>query len=232
MASKHPYTSGSNGIVQAIAHLRNSFPSNISADTLKKLGIASNNESYLINILKFIGVIDTEGKKTDKASAVFSKHGDDEFQPGFAEMVETAYSDLFSLHGSNAWGLATDKLVSFFRSSDQTSSIVGQRQATTFQTLAAIGGKADLAPPRASASPGTRKPTKPKAPGKEAKKASNPSVSIPPNGQEFGDIGIDNKRSGNGVGLTVRIEVNLPSGADQGTYDNIFKSIRENLING
>lgn len=234
MAAKHPYTSSSGGIVQAVAHLRNSFPANanIDAGTLKKLGIASNNESYLINILKFIGVIDTEGRKTEKASAVFSKHGDDEFQPGFAEMVETAYSDLFSLYGSNAWSLPTDKLVSFFRSSDQTSSIVGQRQATTFQTLAAVGGKAELAPPRAPASPGSRKQSKPKVPGKEAKNISNPTVSIPPIGQEIGDIGTGNKRNGNGVGLTVRIEVNLPSGADQGTYDNIFKSIRENLING
>jgi hypothetical protein len=34
------------------------------------------------------------------------------------------------------------------------------------------------------------------------------------------------------VGLTVRIEINLPPGGDQATYDAIFKSIRENLLNG
>jgi len=33
------------------------------------------------------------------------------------------------------------------------------------------------------------------------------------------------------VGLTVRIEVNLPADGDQDTYDKIFKSIRENLLN-
>lgn len=31
--------------------------------------------------------------------------------------------------------------------------------------------------------------------------------------------------------LTVRMEVNLPAGGDQETYDNIFKSIKENLLN-
>ncbi len=31
--------------------------------------------------------------------------------------------------------------------------------------------------------------------------------------------------------LTVRMEINLPSGADAETYDNIFKSIKENLLN-
>jgi hypothetical protein len=37
---------------------------------------------------------------------------------------------------------------------------------------------------------------------------------------------------GREVGLTVRIEVNLPAAADQETYDRIFRSIRENLLNG
>jgi hypothetical protein len=30
----------------------------------------------------------------------------------------------------------------------------------------------------------------------------------------------------------VRIEINLPADGDQETYDRIFKSIRENLLNG
>jgi hypothetical protein len=34
-----------------------------------------------------------------------------------------------------------------------------------------------------------------------------------------------------GVALTVRIEINLPASGDQETYDRIFKSIRENLLN-
>jgi hypothetical protein len=34
----------------------------------------------------------------------------------------------------------------------------------------------------------------------------------------------------NNLGLTVRIEINLPAGGDQDTYDRIFKSIRENLL--
>jgi hypothetical protein len=34
------------------------------------------------------------------------------------------------------------------------------------------------------------------------------------------------------LGLTVRIEINLPATGDQETYDKIFKSIRENLLNG
>ncbi|MDE2180489.1 MAG: hypothetical protein KGJ40_06545 [candidate division NC10 bacterium] len=34
------------------------------------------------------------------------------------------------------------------------------------------------------------------------------------------------------VGLTVRIEINLPAQGDQETHDRIFQSIKQNLLNG
>src|SRR5206468_121818 len=103
------------GLVQVVNHLRKSFPAEVSAETLKKLGIAPNNETYIINILRFLGVIDVDGKKTTKAASVFSKHDDGEFQKGFSELIESAYKDLFALHGKDTWTLAGDKLISFFR---------------------------------------------------------------------------------------------------------------------
>ena len=84
------------------------------------------------------------GKKTTKASSVFSKHGDQEFHDAFSEMIETAYADLFSLHGKESWNLSDDKLISFFRGADHTSAIVGQRQAGTFQALAGLCGHGEL----------------------------------------------------------------------------------------
>jgi hypothetical protein len=51
-----------------------------------------------------------------------------------------------------------------------------------------------------------------------------------------GKVKLNSSEGGGGsertFGLTVRIEINLPSSGDQDTYDKIFKSIRENLING
>lgn len=80
MADKHPYMSGSGGIVQTIAHLRRSFPAQVTAETLKKLGIASNNETYVLNILRFVEVLDQDGKKNAKAATVFNKHDDGNFK--------------------------------------------------------------------------------------------------------------------------------------------------------
>ena len=125
MADKHPYISGTGGIAGALNQFKKSLPNKVSADTLKKLGIAPNNESYVINIIRFIGVIDAEGNRTDEAEAAFSKHDAAEFHHAFGKMVKSGYSDLFGLHGDAAWTLDSDKLISFFRGSDKSSDLVG-----------------------------------------------------------------------------------------------------------
>jgi hypothetical protein len=227
MADKHPYMSGSAGLVQTTNHLRKSFPAQVAAETLKKLGIASNNETYVINILRFIKVLDDEGKKTTKANSVFTKHDDEEFQKGLAEMVEAAYSDLFALHGEQAWELAADKLISYFRSTDHTSAIVGQRQASTFQALAGLCGHGQ-APAQKTTAP-VRRTEKKLSARKPAKEDKPDFVSIP---EQAPIQKKHQQKDGRDVGLTVRIEINLPAAGDQETYDRIFKSIRENLLNG
>lgn len=226
MAVKHPYMSGAGGIVQAVSHLRRSFPAEVTADTLKKLGIASNNETYVINILRFVGVLDDSGKKNSTAAGVFNRHEDPEFQSGFAEMIKSAYADLFNLHGDDAWSLPTDKLISFFRNTDSTSALVGQRQASTFQALAALGGKTAV-----TARPSVLKVKKAAAAAKPSpKKSAAPEIQSTPPPGAIAPAGTSEKQLG--MALTVRVEINLPAGGDQDTYDRIFKSIRENLLNG
>ena len=219
MAEKHPYTSGSGGLVQAVNHLRKSFPAEVSAETLKKLGIAPNNETYIINIFRFVSVIDSDGKKTTKAASVFSKHDDAEFQKGFSELIESAYKELFALHGKGMWTLPSNKLISFFRGTDHTSAVVGQRQASTFQTLAGLSGYSEL-PAAKAAAPHAKKVKETAIKAKKAVDNGSAQVAVHPLAE-----------NGN-VCLTDRIEINLPAAGDQETYDRIFKSIRENLLRG
>ena len=221
MANTHPYISGAGNIAQMVAQLRRSFPSTINSETVKKLGIAPNNESYVINVLQFVGVIDPEGKKTPAAAKVFSHHKDEEFAKEFASLVEKAYSSLFELHGDNAWQLDNDELITFFRQSDQTSATIGGRQASTFRILAGLAGHGDV--PEA----------KPKRAAKAAK-LPRPTKMEPKNGQKTTQkekIQLEHEVKGS-FGLTVRVEVNLPADGTKETYDNIFKSIKENLLGG
>ena len=229
MADKHPYVQGSGALLQMVNHLRRSFPAvGVTADTLRKLGLAPNNESYVINTLRFIGIIDEEGKKTDAAGGVFNQHDDAAFQTAFAELVESAYADLFSLHGNDAWDLDLDALIQYFRSTDDTSAIVGRRQAATFLWLSTLSGHAET--PQAKASPAKRAQAERNVP-KKVPKGKSAGITIqqeePDSEPKAGGGGV----RGRDVGLTVRVEINLPADGDQETYDRIFKSIRENLLN-
>jgi hypothetical protein len=63
MADKHPYTPAQGMIGLTINQFRKSFPQSVTSETLKKLGIAPNNESRVINVLKFLGYLDQDGSK-------------------------------------------------------------------------------------------------------------------------------------------------------------------------
>lgn len=218
MAERHPYAPAPGGISAAINQFRRSMPEIVNAETLKALGIAPKNESYVINVLRFIGAIDKDGRQTDEATTVFSHHNDEDFQKAFAELVKAAYSDLFALHKDATWDLNTDKLISFFRSKDKTTDLVGQRQAMTFQLLAGFAGHGT------TPAPTTTKPSAKSKPAKQPKATKTDKEE----GQRQQKINSGTQRD---VGLTVRIEVNLPAAGDQDTYDKIFRSIRENLLN-
>jgi len=225
MANSHPYISGSSNITSMIEHLRKSFPTTVDSETVKKLGLAPKNESYVINALQFVGIIDDENKKTPEAGKVFVLHKDEEFTSSFGKMVESAYHALFELHGDNSWNLPKDDLITFFRQSDQTSDAIGGRQARTFQVFAALSGHGEV----------LQKKAKPTAANKTHAKASTPKqkkTSIPnsqatkPKQGDRNNVGL----STSDFGLSVKVEINLPSDASAETYDNIFKSIRKNLI--
>lgn len=227
MADKHPYVSGTGVLVQVLDHLKKSFPAHLNAEVLKKLGFAPKNESYIINTARFLKLIDDKGARTDKAQKTFTLHDEGSFQKAFSEIVKSAYSDLFSLHGDGAWSLDDSKLITFFRQTNQSSQLVGSRQAGAFKALATYAGQVD---PAASQKVKTSKrDTKQSSPKKPKATSKGAEVSIPQTVHTNAGTPAPGKRD---VGLTVRIEINLPATGDQETYDKIFKSIRENLLNG
>ena len=216
-----PFTKGS-PIVRTNSPEKNPF------HPLKKLAIGPNNEGVLLNVLRFVGIIDENGKKTDAAAKVFTLHDDAAFQKALSQLVKPGYSELFDLHGDKAWDLDTDSLITFFRQHDQTSAITGKRQAVTFEALSSLCGHGEMPEVRGSGKAKAKSP-KPKAPVKKSSKREKPKVEL---GTSTGSSSDPQGSSGNNVGLTVRIEVNLPSDGDQETYDRIFRSIKENLLNG
>lgn len=225
MKESHPYISGAGNMVKVTSQFRKNFPATVNAETLKKLSIASNNESYVLYTLKYLRLLDEKGKKSQLAIDVFSKHNDVEFRNAFAEIVKVAYSDLFSLYAEESWELGGDQLISFFRSSDKTSEAIGQRQSSTFQALASISGKRKMVDDKGSTVSKPANKANKIAKSIKSKKSGDSTQEPVPN------LEAKQAQLGTNVGLTVRVEVNLPESASQETYDYIFKSIRTNLLN-
>ncbi|MCE5271563.1 DUF5343 domain-containing protein [bacterium] len=224
MSDKHPYIVAQGNLIPVIIHFRKTFPSPVDANTLKKVGFAPKNESSILNLLKFLSVIDETGSKTERGAKIFNLHNDDDFQREFGSLVQESYKDLFDLYGDNAWTLDKNALITFFRQTDQTTALTGERQAIAFQTLAYFAGKGEIKTARSADASEKKRP--------KNRKLSN-ELQTPPNTSKV------KRKEGQGgnngdipVGLTVRIEINLPANAEQDSYDRIFRSIKEHLLNG
>lgn len=203
-----------------IEKLRKAFPSTVTSQTVKQHNLAKNNESHVINALQFIGLIDEQGKPVDEKKEIFLIQKDEDFQEAFSKLIENSYSKLFDLHGDAAWSLNDIELLSFFRATDKTSEIIGKRQAKVFQMFAALSGKSE--PPA----------TRPRTTSANSKNSSKPKSAKPSSSKEADTSQkTDSNSPFDHLGMSIKIEVNLPSDASKETYDNIFKSIRENLIN-
>jgi hypothetical protein len=224
----YPYTSGQGAVAQTIAQLRKGFPPKVDAGYLQRFGIASANESYIISILRFLELIDEDGGQRDENIDFFFRD-DEAFKQGFEKRLRDAYAQLFDEMGDDALTAEKDSLTHWFRAADKTSALVGQRQASTFQTLAALAGHGDV--------PASRAPSRATKPESSARKpkantrttsnaAARQTLSPQPSKRTPGS----DAANGSDVGLTVRIEVNLPPGGDANTYDAIFASIKKHLM--
>lgn len=230
MAIKYPYLTSPGYVTSALTHFRKLFPAKVNAETLQKLGLAVNSESHLINLLRFLNLIDVEGNRTDTAKKVFSNHNDGDFQNAFSDVVAQAYSELFELHGDDAWNLDREKLITYFRKANGTSERVGTLQAATFQRLASLAGHISTQTTKSKSTTKTRSHRPKRHASKMVKKKTAPDM--PPDKIGTPPAHLPSYNSSDSICLTVRIEINLPASADQETYNNIFRSIKENLLNG
>jgi len=218
---KHPYISGPKNIGLIINQLRSSFPSKVTVETIKKFRIAPKNERYLIHALKFTKIIDSDGAPVSQNKNIFFCQNETDFQTGFAEIIKEAYSELYDKYSENMWALTDSDLIQFFREADHTTDKVGKRQAGVFKAFSALSGKIEL----------STKGTKP-----SPRDASKPRRTTSPARRAAEKVEQSTKPSSNSIvehlGMSIKIDVNLPSEASKETYDHIFKSIREHLIDG
>ena len=221
----YPYTSTQQGLRDTIQQLRSSFPAQVGADTLKKWSIASNNEGVVLNVLRFLGILDEQGNRNYNIYSVFTQHNDSSFAEQFSKIIQSAYKGLLETGGEKTRNLDRDKLISFFRTEDKTSARVGKQQAMTFEVLAFLSGQR-----KQSSDSKVQKTHDVKMPSqKRSKRSKTVESSTATNAvkSSLADTGLQTFPVS--PAFAVRVEINLPIADDQEVYDRIFRSIRENL---
>ncbi|MCD1268544.1 hypothetical protein B5M43_006705 [Microbacterium sp. MEC084] len=227
MANTYPYISSIGGLVKAVEQFRRSFPNAVDAAYLKRMKIAPGNESYLINILRFIGLIDDEGVKVEEAANAFFGN-EDHFRAGLSEIVSRAYAPVFEELGPDAWTASRDDLAHWFRMVDKTTELIGQRQASTFLALAGLTGRGTPFDAKPTPKSSTRA-AKPKATRDSSAADATSSRKAVSHGGTSNTEKEHANRSDGPIGLSVRIEINVPVGATADEYDAMFASIRKHL---
>ena len=218
-----PYTSGQGAVAQTLTQLRKGFPPKVDAGYLKRFGIASANESYIISILRFLDLINEDGQRREDTTEFFFAD-DDGFKSGLEKRLRDAYARVFDEMGDDTLTADRDALTNWFRAADKTSALVGQRQASTLQTLLAMAGHGSV--PASRTATGAKKTDAPARTAKTKSTDSSPTATKQKVTHTAGSTAVET----GDVGLTVRIEVNLPPGGDASTYDAIFASIKKHLM--
>lgn len=97
----YPYISGQGSLVATVAQLRKGFPAKVDAGYLQRFNLAPANESYFISILRFLGLIDSDGNRVEDKTEYFYGN-DDSFKSGLDSALRSAYSQLFGEMGDDA----------------------------------------------------------------------------------------------------------------------------------
>ena len=88
-----PYGPAS-GMIQAIQLFRKEVPPRVDGEYLRRVGIAPGNEYKVIGALRYLGLIDEDGRPTEKTRLLRARGST--FVMALQEIVKEAYRDLFS----------------------------------------------------------------------------------------------------------------------------------------
>ncbi|UTD13672.1 DUF5343 domain-containing protein [Treponema denticola] len=204
MTNEIPYMQASKNITAILEKMMHAAqPTTFTLDFLKDLGFPSSNDRGVIKMLKYIGLLDQNGKPQEAYRKFL-----DQTQSKYvlAEQLRIAYDDLFNAN-KHADEMSIAELKGWFRTKTGVSEAVAEKIATTFKTFVDF---ADFS---------RGKQVHPIKHDKVQSESSIPLVQS--------TNGIDDN---NRIGLVYRFEIHLPDTQNIDTYRAIFKALKEELI--
>lgn len=124
------------GMMEALELLRRTTPARVDGDFLRANGIAPGNEYKVIGALRFLGLIDEEGRPTPQSRLLKTKG--ETFSKFLKELVYNAYSGLFKwLKGRK---ITPEEVYNYFVTEEALGAEMANKAARFFLKLCEMAG--------------------------------------------------------------------------------------------
>ncbi len=196
MAADFSYTSVPNSLRQFLKGVPNrGVPAKVSADHLKSIGLKETNDQSIIRVLKFVGLLNSDGSPND----AYKEFRDKSKGPGLlAKEIRRAYKELFDTY-PDAQTQTDENLRNFFNA----KTGVGQKAVSyilaTFKVLCEFGDFSGTQVASLGAGP-------------VGHAASGGGQGVGPG-------------RGNAPEVHINLQIHLPDAASAATYDAIFEAM-------
>lgn len=207
MPVKYPYSYALKKVPDLLKHVRtaNVPQGTVNRKYLETAGFTSSYDATLIPVMKFVGLLESDGK----AGEAYRKYRDEQNgDKHLGDLIAHSYSDLYHMY-PQAHTLDRATLQNFFKNDADVSAEVADRIANTFLALCdrAIFSNGDKPLPASNSSGSREEPAPHDLPTEE-------------NGP---------KRSANRVEVCVNVQVMIPENANPAMVDSIFASMAKHL---
>jgi len=147
------YTQNTGNLSKFIKEIPNrGVPPKVSTRYLESIGYKSNHDRSILTVLKFIGVLNSDGSPTEH----YAKLRDTHAAPGLlASLILTAYADLFATY-PDAYAKGDDVLRNYFASKTDVGDTSLKNIVKTFQAVCSCANFG--APGSVTAAPATAIP--------------------------------------------------------------------------
>lgn len=178
------------------------IPQKFTNKTLKSIGFTSSNNSRLVNVVKFLGLIDQAGVPTPLWNE-YRKNS----QATVAKATRAGYSDLFN-HYPDADKRDAEALRTYFAATTSLGALAVGQMVSTFKAICQLGDFSMANSGEEAIRPSREKPRREGHAQPSANRA----------------IGSD------GLTVNINIQLQLPADATTETYERFFEAMRKHII--
>ena len=210
MQTEVPYLLATGNLPKILDKIQNAgAPDTFNVDFLKDLGFTSSQDRPTPKLLKYLGLLDSNGHPT----AAYKDFMDHTKAKGvLASRLRTAFDDLFTAD-KKANEKSAENLKGWFKTKTGASDSVADKMARTFKTLASY---ADFSVEPSALDAVSQTNNGEAEAGAELDKPLPPVPTLTSRGAS--------------VGLVYRFEIHLPDTQNVDTFRAIFRALREELM--